>query len=101
MTALDELINIIAINSNLRLASVKASSMTKTQLDACRKRNEKLRQGMEDGESIAMSRVKQAVDDIDGLLIDLDTMTNRARMGQEENDRLRSGRGVEEQDPRS
>ena len=56
--------------------------MTKDQIEACRSRNEQLKRDIAAQKIITVKRAAKATEDIDNLLIDLDVMTERARLEQ-------------------
>jgi hypothetical protein len=60
--------------------------MTKSQIEACRKRNEQLKQDIVDGK-VTIAVVTKCTADIDSLLVDLETAIETARVewaGQQE-----------------
>ncbi len=68
--------------------------MTKSQIEACQKRNEQLKQDIVDGK-VTIVNVTKTCADIDSLLSDLEVSTEQIRQERKEQQELRNRIGLE------
>ncbi len=68
--------------------------MTKSQIEACQKRNEQLKKDIVDGK-VTIAGVTKCCADIDDLLVELKTATESARLEREGQQELRTRLGME------
>ncbi|MDB5384450.1 MAG: hypothetical protein JWM11_96 [Planctomycetaceae bacterium] len=68
--------------------------MTKSHIEACQKRNQKLKQDIVDGK-VTIVNVTKSCSDVDNLFIDLESATERVRLEREEQQELRNRIGRE------